>query len=237
MFSVRSHAPWRVPAFVVMLAWAATVAPGIAAQSVGEPASREREPKAAAPRTWQVGPLFGVARHSPASLFLGTTPGRDHLFLGIQAVTPVRRVGRGTLAYAVQILPVVLISGRTAPRYYPGGLAPDGLLPVPARVYAFGFSPLGFELATPQENRLSVFGAAAGGVLLFRRPFPVPEADRLNFTFELGVGARLRTRPNQWLQLGYKLHHRSNAYRADMNPGVDGHVFHAGYQWSTRFRR
>ena len=233
---MKGRGRFRRALFVVGLASAATAGPVVGAQSgAGSPPAREPNPPQS--RVWQVGPSFGIARQSPAFLFLGTTPGRDHLFVGIQAATPVRRVGRGTLAYAVQILPLVSISGRTAPVDYRGPLAPDGLLPVQSRVYAFGFSPLGFELATPERNRLSIFGAAAGGVLVFRRPYPVPEADRLNFTLEVGVGARVRTHPNQWFQVGYKLHHLSNAYRAQMNPGVDGHVFHAGYQWTARLPR
>lgn len=234
---LRSRLRVRAAVFVLVLASTAIAAPGAAAQSGEVSSPREQEQGVEAPRTWHVGPLFGIARRSPASLFLGTTPGRDHLFVGIQATTPVRRVGRATLAYAVQILPVVSMSGRAAPTHYPGHLAADGLLPVPPQVYAFGFSPVGLELATLEENRLSVFGAAAGGVLLFPDPYPVAEADRLNFTLEIGVGARVRTGPKQWLQLGYKLHHLSNAYRAEMNPGVDGHVFYAGYQWAARLPR
>ena len=219
--------------FVMCLAPAADAQTGIDAVTA-EPGGQS---VVATPRTWQVGPWFGGARHSPVTMLLGTTPGRDHLFIGIQASTPVRRVGGGRLAYSVQVLPVVAISGRTAPLNYPGQRAPDGLLPGADRTYAWGFSPVGLELTTPQARRLSAFTAAAGGVLVFTRPFPVPEARRLNFTLEYGVGVRLRTHGEQWLQLGYKFHHLSNAYTAEMNPGLDGHVLYAGYQWSARLPR
>jgi hypothetical protein len=152
-------------------------------------------------------------------------------------MTPVLRFGFLRVAYAVQVLPVVAISGRTPPLYYPGLQGPDGLLPGPSRAYAVGVSPFGVDLATAQEKRLSVFGAAAAGALFFPRPFPVPEADRINFTLEYGAGVRVRTRMGQWVQLGYKFHHLSNAYRAQMNPGLDGHVFYAGYLWSARLPR
>ncbi|HEX5829765.1 MAG TPA: acyloxyacyl hydrolase [Gemmatimonadaceae bacterium] len=39
------------------------------------------------------------------------------------------------------------------------------------------------------------------------------------------------------VQIGYKFHHLSNLYTAPANPGVDAHVFHAGFQWSTRTPR
>jgi hypothetical protein len=40
-----------------------------------------------------------------------------------------------------------------------------------------------------------------------------------------------------WVRAGYKYHHLSNAYTAPLNPGVDGHVLHAGYQWAVRLPR
>jgi hypothetical protein len=210
--------------------------PAIGGQAEGASPAADREGDSAW-GTWQVGLWFGAARQSPATVFLGSTPGRNHVFAGIQAETPVRRRGSLRVAYVLQILPVVAISGRTPPLSYPGQLGPDGLLPGPSRAYAFGVSPFGLELASPQESRLSVFAAAAAGALLFSRPFPVPEGERINFTLEFGSGIRVRTHGGQWVQAGYKYHHLSNAYLGQMNPGLDAHVFYAGYLWSARLPR
>jgi hypothetical protein len=225
---------WLIGSVVAVFVFLSTPAIGGQAEGASHAVDREGD---SAWGTWQVGPWFGAARQSPVTPLLGSTPGRNHVFAGIQAVTPVRRLGSLRVAYVVQILPVVAISGRTPPLYYPGQLGPDGLLPGPSRAYAFGVSPFGIELASPQESRLSVFGAAAAGALFFSRPFPVPEAERVNFTLEFGGGVRMRTRVGQWVQLGYKFHHLSNAYLGQMNPGLDAHVFYAGYQWSARLLR
>jgi hypothetical protein len=186
---------------------------------------------------WQVGPIAGIARNSPISTFLGTTPGRDHLFLGVQALTPILRFGPLHLSYGVQLLPVVLISGRGAPPNYRGNVTEDEEIPGPSHAYAVGLSPFGIELATPQESRVSVLGAAAAGGLIFTRPFPVPEANQINFTLEFGGGLRVRTRAGEWVQLGYKYHHLSNAYLARSNPGVDANVLYASYLWTAHLPR
>ena len=57
---------------------------------------------------------------------------------------------------------------------------------------------------------------------------------RTNFTLEAGGGVRVRIGAAQWAQLGYKYHHISNAGTAFANPGLDGNVLYAGYQWSVR---
>ena len=49
-----------------------------------------------------------------------------------------------------------------------------------------------------------------------------------------GGGVRVRVGASQWAQLGYKYHHISNAGTAFANPGLDGNVLYAGYQWSVR---
>ena len=216
-FALIGLAAWSVPASAQSPAASDTTAPNGAA--------------------WQLGPFVGGARHSPITSNLGATPGRDHLFVGVEAVTSMVRLGALQLRYAAQVLPLVVITGRTVPLGYRGPRAPDGLLPTPDRVYATGLSPFGLELATPLEHRLSVFAATSAGALLFTRPFPVPEARRLNFTLEYGGGVRLRTTRTAWVRVGYKHHHLSNAYTALMNPGLDARVVYVGYEWTVRLPR
>jgi hypothetical protein len=186
---------------------------------------------------WQVGPIIGIARNSPVRSNLGATPGRDHLFLGVQALTPILRFGSLHLSYGVQLLPLVLISGREAPVNYRGRVTDDGQIPGPPRAYAAGISPFGIELATPQKSRVSLSGAAAAGALVFTRPYPVPEANQINFTLEYGGAVRVRTGAGTWVQLGYKYHHLSNAYLARSNPGVDANVWYASYLWTAHLPR
>lgn len=186
---------------------------------------------------WLVGPFIGYAHNSPVSQLLGITPGRDHLFLGLQATTEILRLGPLRASYAVQLLPLVVISGRSAPLDYDGEESGRGLLPGPDRAYAVGASPFGFEIATATDRRVAVYGATAAGGLIFTRPFPVPEARQFNFTLEYGGGVMVRITQQRWLKLGYKYHHLSNAYTAKVNPGLDGNVFYAGYQWGVKLPR
>lgn len=183
---------------------------------------------------WLVGPFLGVARNSVADEFLGVTPGRDHFFLGVGAVTTMARVGVVRMSYTFQVLPVVIIRGSDLP---PGYYPPPGSPPIGSTAYAFGVVPFGLELGATAAKRVELYLAAAAGGLFFTKPFPVPEATRINFTLEYGLGLRVRTTRKQWLQLGYKYHHLSNAYTAFANPGLDGHVFYAGYEWGIRLPR
>jgi hypothetical protein len=216
----------RLLAVMVPLCVTSAAAQGDSAR-VLEPATQQ----------WRVGVFVGVAHNSPVSANLGVTPGRDHVFVGLQASTAVVRVGEASIAYGAQLLPLVAVRGRSVPVSYSGPTNPDGTLPGPDVAYAVGVSPFGLEVGLPVGGRVRAYGAAAAGGLLFTRPFPVPEARRLNFTLEYGGGMLVRSGRDRWIQLGYKYHHLSNAYTAMLNPGLDAHVFYAGYEWSVRLPR
>ena len=178
---------------------------------------------------WRMGAFVGAARNSPINPKLGQTPNRDHLFLGLQAQTTVLKIGASRLSWGVQLVPLAVVKGRSAPRGYHGPIDDQGLIPGDDTAYAFGFSPFALEWAVPLGSRLGAFGAAAGGLIFFNKPFPVPEAKSNNFTIEYGGGLSLRVGRRTWLQAGYKYHHLSNAYRELVNPGLDGHVGYLGF--------
>jgi hypothetical protein len=180
-----------------------------------------------------VGIFVGGAHNSPSARF-GVTQGLSHRFLGLDAQTTVLRVGPLHVNYAVQLLPLVVISGRPHLVGYEGV---PGAEPVNDRAYAYGISPFGFELSTPASARVALFGAVAAGGLIFSQPFPSPGAERVNFTLEYGGGALVRIGSAHWIRAGYKYHHLSNAYLARLNPGVDGNVLYAGYQWGVHLPR
>jgi hypothetical protein len=185
------------------------------------------EPKPTGP--WRIGAFAGAAHNSPINPRLGTTPGRDHLFIGLQAQTTVLKIGGTRLSYGVQFLPAVVIRGRTKPIYYQGPVDDEGLVPGPDKTWAWAFSPFAIDYAVPLGRRLGAYGAAAGGLIFFSRPFPVPEAKASNFTIEYGGGLMWRAGSRTWLQAGYKYHHMSNAYRELVNPGIDAHVVYFGF--------
>lgn len=185
---------------------------------------------------WQVGTFAGAAKGSPGNGILGTIPRRDHVMLGLQAGTTVLRMGGVSLNYIAQLLPFVMINDRDASRF-DAALDSAKLARIPAHAYAVGIAPFGLELSTSPRHRVSGFLQSAGGGLIFSRPFPDVTGRRTNFTLEAGFGLRIRTVRGQWTQLGYKYHHISNAGTAFANPGLDGNLVYAGYQWTARLPR
>ncbi len=211
----------------------------------GAPAGARGNTDGTAP--WRVGGFLGIARNSPSRRFLGSTPGFDHLFLGLEALTPVLRLGAVQVSYGVQLLPLVRASGniqrvvvvvvRDSGRGVTLPVRRTRIVQVPVTAYAFGLSPFGLQIAGRVASAVSLYAATAAGGLIFDRPFPVPEARRVNFTLEFGGGVLVRMGRGQWVRAGYKYHHLSNAYTAPENPGLDGNVFYAGYDWSVRLPR
>ncbi len=182
---------------------------------------------------WQVGAFVGAARNSPNDGLLGTIPNRDLFMLGLQAGTRILRLGPVRVNYVAQVIPFFVIIDRAAPAYDPY-LDANGIARLPERSYAVGFSPFGLEVVAPLWRRAAVFATSSGGGLIFTRKFPDVTGRRTNFTLEAGGGVRIRVSATQWAQLGYKYHHISNAGTAFANPGLDGNILYAGYQWAVR---
>lgn len=185
---------------------------------------------------WQVGAFVGGARNSPNDGLLGTIPNRDLFLVGLQAGTPILRLGPVRVNYIAQVIPLFVIIDGGAPAY-DAYLDAGRLARLPKRSYAVGFSPFGVEAVAPLWRRVAVFAASSGGGLFFTRQFPDVTGRRTNFTLEAGGGVRVRIGATHWAQLGYKYHHISNAGTAFANPGLDGNIFYAGYQWAVRLPR
>lgn len=99
--------------------------------------------------------------------------------------------------------------------------------------YGAGLSPLGFKVIFGQQGWIQPFVAASVGFLYFEDDVPVPHSSRFNFTPELGLGVQFFLAPKRAVTVGYKLHHMSNANSGRSNPGMDSHVFYAGFSFFT----
>ncbi|MGO9642294.1 MAG: acyloxyacyl hydrolase [Candidatus Acidiferrales bacterium] len=101
-------------------------------------------------------------------------------------------------------------------------------------VYGGGVSPIGWKANFFRSRRLQPFGAISVGLVSSVRPVPldVPGGTRLNFTFDFQAGFQLfeAARSHSWT-IGYKLEHISNAYRSNVNPGVDANLIFVGYSF------
>jgi hypothetical protein len=100
-------------------------------------------------------------------------------------------------------------------------------------IYGAGLSPLGFKVNFGQQSWIKPFAAASVGFLYFEDDVPVPRSSRFNFTPELGLGVQFFLAPQRAVTLGYKLQHMSNANTGRSNPGMDSHVFYAGFSFFT----
>jgi hypothetical protein len=197
----------------------------------------QSEPERPAQGTWSVSPFVGAGRKSPAGYHWGSTPDRNHLFLGVHFATPVFRLGKFSLMYAPNATPFVMVSNNPRYKTVTTGGIPRRVESSRGPVFGAGLAPFGLQGELRASRSVDVYSMAALGGALFTDYMPQAGARRFNFSIEFGGGVYLRTDHQHALQLGYKFHHFSNMYTARENPGLDGHVFYLGMRWQTKLRR
>ena len=189
--------------------------------------------------TWTVGPYFGMARNSPGGDKWGSIADRDHYIVGIRASAPVLRWEKLSVAFAPELVPILLITNnptyRTTAVFRNGAWRRTQVADGSAPVFGVGFAPLGTEVLLGLGPRVHAFAATAVGVAWFTREVPVANSKAYNYTIELGGGLLWQLRPPHRLRIGYMFHHLSNGWSATENPGLDGDVFYAG--WETTLAR
>lgn len=98
--------------------------------------------------------------------------------------------------------------------------------------YAGGASPLGQRINFAPRTRLQPFVIGNAGFLVSPRDIPVNDSSRFNFTFEFGGGIEFfRDHHRSW-SAEYRIHHLSNAYTGNYNPGVDSQIIKLTYSLS-----
>ena len=152
---------------------------------------------------------------------LGTTSDRQLLDIALRYSRVIKHSGRVQIDYTLDILPVAAMRQPTSTGH--------------EVVYGGGVSPVGFRFDFFPKRRSQTFIAWTAGFVESVRPIPkdVPDATQFNYTFDfIQVGFRRfnADRSRAWM-FGYKLQHISNAYRTNVNPGVDENVFFAGYSF------
>jgi opacity protein-like surface antigen len=159
---------------------------------------------------------------SPDSFdFIGTVENRELLLFGLRYGRVLGAWESVSLQYTLDILPAAVV------------FEPSSVRRGSSTIYGAGLSPLGFKLNFGQESWIKPFLAASVGFLYFEKDIPVPRSSRFNFTPELGLGVQFFFAPKKALTLGYKWHHMSNANTGRSNPGMDSHVFYAGFSFFT----
>jgi opacity protein-like surface antigen len=159
---------------------------------------------------------------SPDSFdFIGTVEDRELLLFGLRYGRVLGAWESVSLQYTLDILPAAVV------------FEPSSVRRGSSTIYGAGLSPIGFKLNVGQENWIKPFLAASVGFLYFEKDIPVPRSSRFNFTPELGLGVQFFLAPKKALTLAYKWHHMSNANTGRSNPGMDSHVFYAGFSFFT----
>jgi len=96
--------------------------------------------------------------------------------------------------------------------------------------YAGGISPLGQRVSFAKRHRWQPFLLANAGFVVSPRDVPHTDSSRFNFTFEGGAGLEwFQDHRHSWA-LDYRLHHLSNAYTGEFNPGIDSQIFRISYR-------
>lgn len=177
---------------------------------------------------------FGFwAGFSPSSpTLISTAQDRQFALLGLRYGFYFARSGPVTFQYTADFLPAAVVLqpwfGRTSVAPPAGPAAAGGRTPVAG----FGFAPVGFKF-NYGSRRLSPFAAITAGMIYTGEPVPItgPGTTRMNFMFDFGGGVQWLLPNRRSLMIGYKLHHISNANRAEVNPGVDSNVIFIGYSF------
>lgn len=146
-----------------------------------------------------------------------------------------------TLAYAVDLLPVIMSSGMSDYKIvkapcgtgHPSGCTFDSTVALPPHTtYGFGVVPLGFLLRWQAGSMVGLQLRASGGAAYFTSPVPDPLASRFNFLADVGVLTDIRLTHRVALVAGTRLHHISNGKLAQVNPGMNSHMVELGLSFT-----
>ena len=141
------------------------------------------------------------------------------------------------LKYQIDFIPLAIIN------YERERLLP-GIAPMPVVVdrsdqtaYAFGLTPLNFQLNFRRRAKIQPFVTVEAGLLIFNKKIPDDRSAlrpnqvgrRLNFTPAGGGGVEFLTDDARSYTVGFKFHHISNSSTGNINPGFDQNLFYFGY--------
>ena len=101
----------------------------------------------------------------------------------------------------------------------------------PSSIYGVGVAPVIWRWNFTPHTKWSAFAELSMGGLWTSDPIP-EETSRINFTAHWGGGIRLWPRGRHAVLLAYRFQHFSNGNQFGSNPGVNSHLFLAG--WSHR---
>jgi hypothetical protein len=177
--------------------------------------------------TYEIG--FWAGGSPGTTTFFGKSPDRKLFITAFRAGRVMGSKKHFTFELTVDVVPFIrLVQPREARRL----ITDEGRVIIATSgpdADGVGISPIGLKFLFRRRERAKPFVQATGGILYFERPVPYDAARSFNYTFDFGAGVQIFSRSRNATTLGYKFHHISNAYTGRINPGVDSHVFYAGF--------
>jgi hypothetical protein len=180
---------------------------------------------------------FGVwASYAPGSPHLiGVTSSRQFAVLGFRYGRMLIDKPKWSFEYTVDVSPVAIM---LQPKILGSFINHSGNLTYVTGsrevVYGGGVNPIGLKLNFLRRQRFQFFGTSTAGFVASVRPIPVDVhgETQFNFDFDIQAGFQLynSSRKRAWM-FGYKYQHISNAYRGQINPGVDLNTIFVGYSF------
>lgn len=139
------------------------------------------------------------------------------------------------LKYHIDLIPFAAINYKRELFFRSGPTSFFAIL-APSKSYAFGLTPVGFQLNFNRKKKVQPFLTAEAGLLIFNKPvpddrtslFPDRAGKNLNFTLAGGGGFEFLRGSRSYI-FGFKFHHISNASTGNINPGFDQNLFWFGY--------
>jgi lipid A 3-O-deacylase len=140
---------------------------------------------------------------------------------------------RGNLEYAVDLIPLYILSGPFKP--VPSGITCVVGVPCPRlvtnqTVYGGGFNPFVAKWNFTAPKRLSPYFELGGGVLFTNHEVPAFTSN-VNFMSGATIGMNIFTREKRAFSLDFRYVHISNAGLASPNPGLNTVQGQIGYHW------
>lgn len=140
------------------------------------------------------------------------------------------------LKYTIDFIPIAVINYDRRPVFQP---SPNTFVvqSQDTTAYAWGLTPVGFQLHFRRKSKIQPFISANAGLLVFNKTIPDDRSpvfpDRfgrqVNFTLAGGGGVDFLTDAGRTFTVGFKFHHISNSSTGNINPGFDQNLFYVGY--------
>ncbi len=162
---------------------------------------------------------FGIrAIYAPKTFtFIGKIQQSSFLGLGFQAWHTNLRFGDFRLRLGSELMAASRIK-----------FPENGLDGPKERRYGLGFIPVIAQVPLVE----GLFFSGSGGTIIFPGKFPDNFGTTVNFLFDFGLGYDFPIGLNgNKFQIGYNVHHISNAGTGRINPGIDFHMFYIGFRF------